>query len=122
MYRGPRSPHLVERLMQELIDLRDERPTAVFCFNDHAALRSFATIREAGLKVPDDISLMGFDDYEIAALAEVPLTTMEHPKSRLGRWAAEVLFEQIELKNPETTIHITMNPSIIVRDSVRKLS
>ena len=111
----------IRKLMKELIDLGDDRPTAVFCFNDHAALRTFATIREAGLKIPDDISLMGFDDYEMAALAEVPLTTMEHPKSRLGKWAAEVLFEQIELNNPDTTMRITMNPTIIVRDSVKSL-
>jgi DNA-binding LacI/PurR family transcriptional regulator len=84
-------------------------------------LRTYATIREAGLKIPDDISLMGFDDYEMAALAEVPLTTMNHPKSRLGRWAAEVLFDQIELKNPDITMHITMNPTIIVRNSVKSI-
>jgi GntR family transcriptional regulator of arabinose operon len=111
----------IRKLMKELIDLGADRPTAVFCFNDHAALRTYAIIRKAGLKIPDDISLMGFDDYEMAALAEVPLTTMEHPKSRLGKWAAEVLFEQIELNNPDTAIRITMNPTIIVRDSVKSL-
>jgi GntR family transcriptional regulator of arabinose operon len=112
----------IRKLMKELIDLGDDSPTAVFCFNDHAALRTFATIREAGLKIPDDISLMGFDDYEMAALAEVPLTTVRHPKSRLGKWAAEVLFDQIALNNPDTTMHITMNPTIIVRNSVKTLS
>ncbi len=111
----------IRKLMKELIDLGEDRPTAVFCFNDHAALRTYATIREAGLKIPDDISLMGFDDYEMAALAEVPLTTVGHPKSRLGKWAAEILFEQIELNNPDTTMHIIMNPTIIVRDSVKSL-
>lgn len=109
----------IRKLMKELIDLKEDRPSAVFCFNDHAALRTYATIREAGLKIPDDISLMGFDDYEMAALAEVPLTTMAHPKARLGKWAAEVLFEQIKLKDPDTTMHITMSPTIIVRDSVK---
>jgi DNA-binding LacI/PurR family transcriptional regulator len=108
--------------MQELIDLGDDRPTAVFCFNDHAALRCFATIREAGLKIPNDISLMGFDDYEMAGLAEVPLTTVGHPKSRLGKWAAEVLFDQIELNNPDSSMHFTMNSTIIVRGSVRILT
>lgn len=109
----------VRMAMKELLDLGDDRPTAVFCFNDHAALRVYATIRDAGLTIPDDISLIGFDDYEMAALAEVPLTTLEHPKDRLGRWAAEVLFEQIELANPDTTMRISMNPTIIVRSSVR---
>jgi DNA-binding LacI/PurR family transcriptional regulator len=64
---------------------------------------------------------MGFDDYGMPALAEVPLTTVGHPKSRLGKWAAEVLFEQIELNNPDTTMHVTMNPTIIVRNSVKSL-
>ncbi len=111
----------IRKLMKELIDLGDERPSAVFCFNDHAALRMYATIREAGLRVPDDISLMGFDDYEMSALAEVPLTTMGHPKDRLGKWAAEILFEQIEHSAPNTTIRLTMEPTIIVRDSVKSL-
>jgi len=111
----------IRRLMKELLDLGDERPTAVFCFNDHAALRTYATIREAGLKVPDDISLMGFDDYEMSAFAEVPLTTMAHPKARLGKWAAEILFEQIELGTPDAEMRISMNPTLIVRDSVKLL-
>lgn len=111
----------IRKLMKELIDLEDERPTAVFCFNDHAALRTYATIREAGLKVPDDISLMGFDDYEMSALAEVPLTTMAHPKARLGKWAAEILFEQIELGTPDAAVRLSMNPTLIVRDSVKSL-
>jgi GntR family transcriptional regulator of arabinose operon len=111
----------VRKSMKELLDLGDDRPTAVFCFNDHAALRVYATIRDAGLTIPDDISLIGFDDYEMAALAEVPLTTLEHPKDRLGRWAAKVLFEQIEVDNPDTTMRISMNPTIIVRNSVRLL-
>jgi GntR family transcriptional regulator, arabinose operon transcriptional repressor len=111
----------IRKLMRDLLDLGTERPSAVFCFNDHAALRTYATIREAGLKIPDDISLMGFDDYEMAALAEVPLTTMVHPKVRLGKWAAEVLFEQIELNKPDITMRITMAPTIIIRDSVKIL-
>ncbi len=108
--------------MKELISLGDDRPSAVFFFNDAAALRGYAVIREAGLKIPDDISVIGFDDSEMAALADVPLTSVIHPKYRIGKWAAEILFEHIGQKDQRFPKHMLINPTIAVRDSVKFFS
>jgi GntR family transcriptional regulator of arabinose operon len=108
-------------LTKELLALGPNRPSAIFFFNDDAALRSYSAIRDADLKIPDDISIMGFDDFEFAAIAEVPLTTVVHPKYGIGKWAAEILLTQIEnpLRNLPTQLRI--HPSIVVRDSVKSL-
>ena len=72
------------------------RPTAVFCVNDHNALVMMRVCKELGLKVPDDISLIGFDDTEEASHADPPLTTLSVPKEYLGRLAVRRLLLQIQ--------------------------
>jgi GntR family transcriptional regulator of arabinose operon len=114
-------PGHIAALVRELVELGDDKPTAVFFFNDDAALQGYAIIRSAGLKVPDDLSLIGFDDSEFAVHTEVPLTTMIHPKYQLGRWAAEILFDQLERKGQATPQQILLNPAIAVRQSVKHL-
>ena len=111
----------ISRQVKELIAPGNDRPSAVFFFNDAAALRGYAVIREAGLKIPDDISVVGFDDSELAALADVPLTSVIHPKYQIGRWATEILFEDIEHEGQKTHRQMMINPTIAVRDSVKSL-
>jgi GntR family transcriptional regulator of arabinose operon len=113
-------PEHVNLAMRELLDLNHERPTAMFFFNDAMAIRSgYPAVRKAGLRIPDDVSIMGFDDSEIGALAEIPLTSVAHPKYAIGRWAAELLFEKIESGGTIYPKQLLMTPVITVRDSVR---
>lgn len=114
-------PGHIAMLMRELLDLGNDRPTAVFFFNDDGALQGYPVIREAGLKIPGDISVIGFDDTELAARAEIPLTTMIHPKYQLGKWAADILFQQIEQKNSPSPLQMLLQPAIAIRDSVKSL-
>jgi GntR family transcriptional regulator of arabinose operon len=116
------TPNSIQRLIVELIGLGDQRPTAIFFFNDDGALQGFDALRQAGLQVPEDCSIVGFDDSEMAARAEVPLTTMIHPKYQLGKWAAELLFNQIEGGVHSTPNQIILNPRIAVRKSVKHLT
>ena len=109
-------------LMKELLDLGDDRPTAVFCFNDQTALQGYDAIREAGLRVPEDMSLMGFDDSELAVRMEVPLTTVIHPKYYIGKWAVEILFDKIKQQDQSFPRHLLITPKIAVRDSIKRLS
>jgi DNA-binding LacI/PurR family transcriptional regulator len=69
------------------------RPTALFCFNDMMALGALKTLKQAGVRVPEDCSLAGFDDVFVAEFADPPLTTLAQPRSQLGRDAAELLFD-----------------------------
>lgn len=93
-------------------------PTAVFYFNDRLALQGYRTIRELGFRIPEDISVIGFDDYHTSAVVRPALTTFEHPKYQLGRWAALLLCDGIELGESMVPTKIVFQPRIIERDSV----
>ena len=73
-----------------------ERPTAIFATNDLMALQALKAASQVGLRVPDDLAVVGFDDTDILAHLEVPLTTVAQDIFDLGRQAAELLIERIE--------------------------
>ncbi len=114
-------PNRIQMLVKEFLEPDKEKPTAFFFFNDDGALQGYDAIRDLGLRIPDDISIVGFDDSELAARADVPLTTMIHPKYQLGKWAAELLFNQIEDKAHSAPNQLILNPRIAVRKSVKQL-
>lgn len=72
-----------------------ERPTAIFAHNDVIALNAIYAILEAGLSVPEDISVVGFDDIVEASISRPTLTTVSYPKLEMARWTAERLFDLI---------------------------
>ncbi|MCB0072086.1 MAG: LacI family DNA-binding transcriptional regulator [Caldilineaceae bacterium] len=74
---------------------REPWPDAVFASNDLLAMGALLAIRERGLRVPEDIALMGFDDIPMARLVSPPLTTISQFQRQLGRRAAEMLFERL---------------------------
>lgn len=80
--------------------LQDHRPTAVFGFNDGAAFRTIEVCRELGLRVPEDLSVVGFDDIASSATYDPPLTTIRQPIQEIGSKAVEVLCGQIDGSNP----------------------
>lgn len=77
----------------ELLDLpEDQRPTGVFCFNDHTALGLYRAARRRGLRIPDDLSVVGFDDQEfVASELDPPLTTMRLPHWEMGEIAVKTV-------------------------------
>lgn len=81
--------------MQQLL-ARSPRPRAVFATNDMMAVGAMMAIRDAGLRIPEDIAVAGYDDITIARLLHPPLTTVAQFPERLGRRAAELLFERLE--------------------------
>jgi LacI family transcriptional regulator len=72
----------------------EDRPTAVFCANDLLALGFLQEMTRRGVKVPQDIALIGYDDIEFAETAAVPLTSIRQPREELGRMAAELLMDE----------------------------
>lgn len=93
--------------------------TALFAFNDLAAIGAIRAIDEAGLRVPDDISVIGFDDIPNAAYARPSLTTVRQPLLEMGEIAARTLLEQIE-KRSEYVPEIAVEPELVVRESTAK--
>jgi len=97
---------------------RKDRPTAVFCESDEMAIGAIHSIRKHGLRVPEDISVIGFDDYETSEYAD--LTTIRQAVGQLGELAAYQILEK--LKKPNTVSRqITLPTKLIVRGSTRKL-
>jgi LacI family transcriptional regulator len=91
------------------------RPTAVFCFNDRMALGAYIAARHAGLSIPRDLSVVGFDDQPfVAAELDPPLTTVALPHYEMGRWSVEVA---LGLRTPESDVHL-MACRLVTRDSV----
>lgn len=106
--------------MKELLKLED-RPTAIFCQGDEIAIGAMKAIEEKGYNVPDDFSLIGFDDIEISRYITPGLTTIRQDKLTMGRKAAELLLEIIN--NPYRTYPPIILPTkLIERDSCRPLN
>ena len=90
--------------------------SAAFVASDTVALGAKATIREYGLRIPDDIALVGFDDLPIAKYFSPPLTTMQLPAVELARKAGELLIELLKNKHPKQR-HVILDANLIIRES-----
>ena len=103
--------------LQKLLRL-NKLPDAIFAVNDPVAIGTFIQIKENGLKIPDDIALIGFSNNPIASLIDPPLTTIAQPMYEIGQTAAKLLIEQIEnSKEPfEPKIEI-LKTQLIIRKS-----
>ncbi|MDQ0900036.1 MULTISPECIES: LacI family DNA-binding transcriptional regulator [unclassified Paenibacillus] len=108
------------KAMQQFLTL-DETPSAVFCCNDEMALGAMKAISEAGLNVPNDISVVGFDDTVFAAYVTPALTTVRRPIEQISREGALRLLGNIENKQHETE-QLLLKTELIVRESVRLLT
>jgi LacI family transcriptional regulator len=93
------------------------RPSAVFCVNDLMALGVLQEMTRNHIRVPEDISIIGYDDIDFAAAAAVPLTSVRQPRQELGRTAARMLLE--EAANEETHRHrqVIFEPELVIRQS-----
>jgi DNA-binding LacI/PurR family transcriptional regulator len=95
---------------------REKRFTALFAYNDISAIGAIRAIQEQGLRVPQDISVMGFDDIPGAAFHTPSLTTVRQPLNRMGEVAAESLLDRIE-GGKEYPAEIAIEPELVVRES-----
>jgi DNA-binding LacI/PurR family transcriptional regulator len=95
--------------------------TALFAYNDISAIGAIRAIQEQGLRVPQDISVMGFDDIPGAAFHSPSLTTVRQPLSRMGEVAAQSLLERIEGKKDYPS-EIAIEPELVIRESTAKAS
>lgn len=98
-----------------------ERPTAIFASNDEMAVGAINAAREMGMKVPDDVSVAGFDDSILASRIHPTLTTIRRPVREMARLAASRLIAVINGQHDFTDEPITLVPSLIVRNSTRSI-
>jgi len=98
----------------------EEIPTAVFCSDDYMAIGVLKQIKRQGLSVPEDISLIGFDDIELASYIKPALTTIRQPMPQLGGLACNTLLKIID-KQQETPVHRFLEVELIKRESCSKI-
>jgi len=93
-----------------------EPPTAIFAFNDNIAIGAIQAARELDLRVPDDVSIVGFDDVEHATIVTPALTTVRQPLAEMGRTAVSLLNRLLEGQRVET-LHVELATRLVVRES-----
>ena len=99
----------------ELLGLA-EPPTAIFAFNDEMAVGAMRAATERGLRLPDDLSIVGFDDVEKAGLVTPALTTVRQPLAEMGRMAVSLLTRLLE-RQPIEAMRVELATKLVVRDS-----
>jgi len=107
----------IERLISYI---KAGKITAIAASNDRCALDVMSSLKQEGIRVPDDVSIVGFDDSEIITQAMIPLTTVKQFFSDIGRSAAKLLIENINTDRMDYT-HIKIGTKLIIRKSTRPL-
>lgn len=109
------------RVAKEMLAQTGEKPTALFCANDAVAIGTMRAANELGVKVPEDLSIIGIDDIEMANFTSPPLTTIHVPKEELGRFAVKTLIDRIE-GHHELPLRIDLPYELIERQSCKALN
>jgi LacI family transcriptional regulator len=112
------SPQLGYPFAKQLL-ARNKPFTALFAYNDISAIGAIRAFQESGFRVPEDISVMGFDDISGAAFNTPSLTTVRQPLGRMGQVAAQTLLERIEGKQDYPS-EIAIEPELVVRESTAR--
>ncbi|MBI5303586.1 MAG: LacI family DNA-binding transcriptional regulator [Chloroflexi bacterium] len=103
---------------EQVTRLLDLKPTAIFCYNDMTALGALRALKRAGVAVPREVSLVGYDDIALAAYTDPPLTTICQPKDELGGKAMQML---MQLLSGAPVENIKLAVELIVRESTRAI-
>ncbi|MGB7200243.1 MAG: LacI family DNA-binding transcriptional regulator [Acidobacteriaceae bacterium] len=109
------TPDLVYPIVKQMLT-REKRFTALVSFNDNAAIGAIHALRDAGMRVPSDVSVIGFDDIRAAALITPSLTTVRQPLREMGRTAAEYLLGRLQ-GTEKFREQIVISPDLTLRDS-----
>jgi LacI family transcriptional regulator len=110
------APEIGHKPMQGLLE-RTQDFTAIFCFNDISAIGAIRALKDAGLSVPADVSVVGFDDIQSAAYSTPSLTTVRQPLAEMGQRGAQVLLERIANRENGHPSEIVMAPELVIRES-----
>jgi GntR family transcriptional regulator of arabinose operon len=98
---------------------KEDPPTAIICYNDEIALKSIEAIRDTGRKVPEDVSIVGYDNSHLAEASHPKLTSINHPKEEMGRRAAQMILDMVLGKTDKP--RFTYQPELVVRSSCQRL-
>jgi DNA-binding LacI/PurR family transcriptional regulator len=89
-------------------------PTAIFACNDRAAIGALGALSQRGIRVPEDVSVIGYDGIAMGSLPQIDLTTVEQPRFEMGRTAVQVILERIRDDRREAR-RVIMPPHLVIR-------
>jgi DNA-binding LacI/PurR family transcriptional regulator len=112
----PMAPEIGYKPMQSLL-AKTKDFTAAFCFNDISAIGAIRALKDVGLRVPEDVSVVGFDDIQSAAYSTPSLTTVRQPLFEMGQRGAKILLDRIANREAEYPSEVVMEPELVVRES-----
>ena len=110
----------IDKIIKYLLS-REKKITAIFTGNDYLAVKSIEAINNNGLRVPEDISVIGYDNIKISSMIKVPLTTIRQPKYLLGKLATEQLLEILESRSDREARRVILSPELVIRQSCRRI-
>lgn len=105
------------KLAAEIWRTMDDRPTAMFCASDQQAFGFISQLSRQGFRVPEDVSVIGFDDIEVSEFFVPALTTISQPRLELGRMAARMVLDRINGESHREGLHPQLDVTLVVRDS-----
>lgn len=105
----------------EMFSTNDEKPTAIFCYNDLVAIGVIEALTKLNIKVPEKVSVVGFDNIEFSGFVRIPLTTVQMPAYEIGKSATNLLIKQITNAPDQLNENIVLEHNLIIRDSCARL-
>ncbi|MGY4691352.1 substrate-binding domain-containing protein [Salibacterium sp. K-3] len=103
--------------IRKLLEQPEHRPTAIVCYNDELVIQVLNVIREKNLSVPEDISIIGFDDSPLTETTEIKFASIKHPKMKMGEDAASLIMDRIESNTENTDDSWVYEPELVLRHS-----
>ena len=106
-----------------MIDMinQGDLPTAIFCASDPIAIGALRALQERNIRVPEDISLIGFDDIKAASFTTPPLTTVFAPADLMGEYGANIVYNLLSKYSSPTPVQITLPCVLIERESCKEV-
>ncbi len=120
--RGVSSDHDIYANTRKVFSEEDNRPTAIFLFNDYMAFAAYRGVFESGLRIPEDVSIIGFDDIPFVQYMFPPLTTIRHSISDAADEIFDTLLRQMESRVCAPHSYVKYKSQLIIRESVRDVS